>query len=183
MYVTDEGTGNATDVSTHAGLEKWSLVGGTWVLDYVLTNGLIGVVDSSPGADGGSDGPWPSVTTIGLRNLTGVVNESTGTVTLWATTSTSSTSGDNGADPRRTAPSTAASLTCTERCEQGGRGRSLRRRPSSPVRTTAGESFVLCGGNTDGPGLRGGLARPRRPMLPFNRRPSRPSGRHPLFSR
>jgi PEP-CTERM motif len=37
-------------------------------------------------------------TTIGLRNLTGKVNAN-GTVTLWATTSTSSGSGDNGADP------------------------------------------------------------------------------------
>jgi hypothetical protein len=29
MYVTDEGTGNTTDATTHAGLEKWSLVDGT----------------------------------------------------------------------------------------------------------------------------------------------------------
>jgi hypothetical protein len=41
-----------------------------------------------------------NVTTIGLRNLTGVVDEN-GTVTLWATTSTSSVSGDNGADPNK----------------------------------------------------------------------------------
>ena len=40
------------------------------------------------------------MTTIGLRNLTGVVNDD-GTVTLWATTSTSSASGDNGADPNK----------------------------------------------------------------------------------
>jgi len=97
MYVTDEGSGNATDTSTHAGLEKWSLVNGTWQLDYVLTKGLIGSVDT--GLDG-PDGPWPNVTTVGLRNLTGVVNAN-GTVTLWATTSTSSSSGDNGADPNK----------------------------------------------------------------------------------
>ena len=36
---------------------------------------------------------------MGLRNLTGVVNGDQ--VTLWATTSTSSTSGDNGADPNK----------------------------------------------------------------------------------
>jgi hypothetical protein len=109
MYVTDEGTGNSTDVSSHAGLEKWSLVGGSWVLDYVLTTGLIGVVDSNVGAgnttylapDGGADGAWPDITTIGLRNLTGVVDQAAGTVTLWATTSTSSASGDNGADPNK----------------------------------------------------------------------------------
>ncbi len=96
MYVTDEGSGNATDTSTHAGLEKWSLVNGTWQLDYVLTKGLIGIVDSNLN---GYDGPYPPVTTVGLRNLTGVVSGNF--VTLWATTSTSSASGDNGADPNK----------------------------------------------------------------------------------
>ena len=97
MYVTDEGTGNQTDATTHAGLQKWSLVSGTWMLDYVLTRGLIGTVDTNLT---GEDGPYPNVTTIGLRNLTGVV-DGDGTVTLWATTSTSSASGDNGADPNK----------------------------------------------------------------------------------
>lgn len=97
MYVTDEGTGASVDATTHAGLEKWSLVNGTWQLDYVLTKGLIGRVDSNLF---GYDGQYPDVTTIGLRNLTGVVNRD-GTVTLWATTSTSSASGDNGADPNK----------------------------------------------------------------------------------
>ena len=98
LYVTDEGSGNVADTSSHAGLEKWSLTtSGTWQLDYVLTNGLIGVV--STGLDG-NDGPYPDVTTVGLRNLTGHVNRD-GTVTLWATTSTSSTSGDQGADPNK----------------------------------------------------------------------------------
>ena len=97
MYVTDDGTGNATDTSTHAGLEKWSLVNGTWQPDYVLTKGLIGTVDTNLN---GPDGRYPDVTTIGLRNLTGTVG-SDGKVTLWATTSTSSTSGDSGADPNK----------------------------------------------------------------------------------
>jgi hypothetical protein len=97
MYVTDEGTGSSVDSGTHAGLEKWSLVGGTWQLDYVLTGALLGTVD---GNLQGYDGPYPAVTTIGLRNLTGAVNDD-GTVTLWATTSTASASGDNGADPNR----------------------------------------------------------------------------------
>jgi hypothetical protein len=39
------------------------------------------------------------VKTIGLRNLTGDVDGDN--VTLWATTSTSSSSGDNGADPNK----------------------------------------------------------------------------------
>ena len=98
MYVTDEGTGDATDISKHAGLQKWSLVNGTWQLDYVLTKGLIGTVDTNLL---GNAGPYPDVTTVGLRNLTGVVNKKDGTVTLWATTSTSSKSGDNGADPNK----------------------------------------------------------------------------------
>jgi hypothetical protein len=97
MYVTDEGSGNATDTASHAGLEKWSLVNGVWQLDYVLTKGLIGVVDTNLT---GYDGQYPDVTTVGLRNLTGVVDRD-GKVTLWATTSTSSTSGDQGADPNK----------------------------------------------------------------------------------
>jgi hypothetical protein len=97
MYVTDEGTGSAVDAGSHAGLQKWSLVDGTWKLDYVLTKGLIGMVDGNLFGD---DGQYPDVTTIGLRNLAGKVNDD-GTVTLWATTSTSSASGDNGADPNK----------------------------------------------------------------------------------
>ena len=96
MYVTDEGTGSALDKSNHAGLEKWSLVNGVWQLDYVLTNGLIATVDTNLN---GSDGRYPDVTTIGLRNLTGVVKGNN--VTLWATTSTSSAAADNGADPNK----------------------------------------------------------------------------------
>jgi hypothetical protein len=96
LYVTDEGTGSPTDAMQHAGLEKWSLVNGVWQLDYVLRQGLIGAVDTNLN---GPDGQYPDVTTIGLRNLTGVVNGNN--VTLWATTSTSSNSGDAGADPNR----------------------------------------------------------------------------------
>src|ERR1700722_11040275 len=91
LYVADEGTGNATDATDHAGLEKWTLSNGTWSLDYTLQSGLIGDTYTVPGWNFGE-------TTIGLRNLTGEVNAN-GTVTFWATTSTSSGSGDNGADP------------------------------------------------------------------------------------
>jgi hypothetical protein len=91
LYVADEGTGDPTDVTEHAGLEKWTLSSGTWHLDYTLQAGLIGDTYSVPG--------WNfEETTIGLRNLTGEVNKD-GTVTFWATTSTLSGSGDNGADP------------------------------------------------------------------------------------
>jgi hypothetical protein len=116
MYVTDEGTGNATDAASHAGLEKWSLINGTWQLDYVLTQGLIGTVDTNLT---GKYGPYPDVTTIGLRNLTGVVTGD-GKVTLWATTSTSSASGDNGADPNKVVSITddVAATTMTGRVMQ-----------------------------------------------------------------
>lgn len=97
MYVTDEGTGDSLDATQHGGLQKWTRVNGTWQLDYVLTQGLIGTVDTNLF---GFDGQYPDVTTIGLRNLAGKVNDE-GTVTLWATTSTSSASGDNGADPNK----------------------------------------------------------------------------------
>ncbi len=97
LYVADEGTGGAADAA-HAGLEKWSLIGGAWQLDYTLTNNLIGGSYTVSGSNGGVFGTWPTVTTIGLRNLTGRVNAN-GTVSLYATTSTRSASGDNGADP------------------------------------------------------------------------------------
>jgi hypothetical protein len=91
LYVADEGTGDATDQTENAGLEKWTLSDGTWSLDYTLQAGLIGDMYSVPGWDF-------EETTTGLRNLTGEVNPN-GTVTFFATTSTSSDSGDNGADP------------------------------------------------------------------------------------
>jgi len=96
MYVTDEGSGNSTDTTFHAGLQKWSLVNGTWQLDYVLSNGLIGTVGTNLY---GYDGRYPDVTTVGLRGLAGVVEGTK--VTLWATTSTSSAAGDMGADPNK----------------------------------------------------------------------------------
>ncbi|HLH96519.1 MAG TPA: PEP-CTERM sorting domain-containing protein [Xanthobacteraceae bacterium] len=98
LYVADEGSGDATDTSLHAGLEKWSLIKGTWKLDYILQDDLIGTQYTPKGTNSGISGSWPTVTTVGLRNLAGRVNKD-GTVTLWATTSTSSASGDNGADP------------------------------------------------------------------------------------
>jgi uncharacterized protein (TIGR03437 family) len=98
LYVADEGDGAAADAasSTQAGLQKWSLVNGTWKLLYVLQSGLnLGQpyniasypVSLNPATDG-------------LRNLAGRVN-SDGTVTLWAITSTVSSSGDQGADPNK----------------------------------------------------------------------------------
>jgi hypothetical protein len=93
VYVADEGDGTAADAATSglAGLQKWSLVGGVWQLDYVLQNGLnLGVPYTV--------GNYPSPATDGLRNITGRVNPD-GTVNIWGVTSTISASGDQGADP------------------------------------------------------------------------------------
>lgn len=98
LYVADEGDGKAADAasSTQAGLQKWSLVSGTWKLDYVLQNGLnLGQpysINNYPSSLNPATG--------GLRNLAGRVN-SDGTVTLWAVTSTVSSNGDQGADPNK----------------------------------------------------------------------------------
>jgi hypothetical protein len=104
LYVCDEGdgtlvspavNGNVADATTlaTAGVQKWSLVNGTWRLKYVLQNGLdIGVpytVASYPAA--------LSPATDGCRNIAGHVDH--GIATIYAVTSTVSTSGDQGADP------------------------------------------------------------------------------------
>ncbi len=112
LYVADEGDGVTADAatSTTAGLQKWSLVNGTWQLDYVMQKGLnLGqqyTVDSLPAAY--------NPATDGLRNLTGKINPD-GTVTLYAVTSTVSGSGDQGADPNQVVTITdRLSYTTTE---------------------------------------------------------------------
>jgi hypothetical protein len=126
LYVADEGAGDntfdattntysAAAGSTTAGLQKWSFnsTTGAWQLDYVLQTGLdLGAPyhvapdrrgDEYPNGlnttDSGSGLPWAPATD-GLRGLTGRVN-SNGTVSLWASTSTVSGSGDQGADPNK----------------------------------------------------------------------------------
>lgn len=99
LYVADEGDGTVANASTspYAGLQKWELINGVWQLRYVLQQGLNLGVPYSVTTPGGAT-PYPNPATDGLRNLTGRVNND-GTVTLWAVTSTISTSGDQGADP------------------------------------------------------------------------------------
>lgn len=104
LYICDEGdgtlvspavNGNVADATTlaTAGVQKWSLVNGTWQLEYVLQNGLnIGVpytVANYPAA--------LSPATGGCRNIAGHVDH--GIATIYAVTSTVSSSGDQGADP------------------------------------------------------------------------------------
>jgi hypothetical protein len=126
LYVADEGAGDntynaatntytAAAASTTAGLQKWSFnsSAGEWQLDYVLQGGLDlgtpyrvapdGRGDHYPAGlnstDAGTGLPWAPAAD-GLRNLTGRVNRN-GTVSLWASTSTVSGSGDQGADPNK----------------------------------------------------------------------------------
>jgi hypothetical protein len=126
LYVADEGAGDntydpttntytAAAASTTAGLQKWSFNSstGSWQLDYTLQTGLdLGtpyhVAPDRQGnqyptglnnTDSGTGLPWAPATD-GLRGLTGRVNPN-GTVTLWASTSTVSGGGDQGADPNK----------------------------------------------------------------------------------
>jgi len=107
LYVCDEGdgtlvtpavNGNVADAQSlaTAGLQKWRLINGTWVLQYVLQDGLkIGVPYSIR--------DYPSSinpATGGCRNIAGKHNDD-GTVTIFATTSTISANGDTGADPNK----------------------------------------------------------------------------------
>lgn len=110
MYVTDEGAGfvsktgfSAADLATakadtFAGLQKWSLIGGVWQLDYTLQTGLgLGLTYTVSGTTVGGDTGSYTVGTDGLRNFTcSVVGTA---VTCYAVTSTISAGGDLGADP------------------------------------------------------------------------------------
>ncbi len=124
LYVADEGSGSFGDdpasadptnpyadaaESTTAGLQKWvfNQTSQQWQLAYTLQSGLnLGMPYTVPGyptgdntATGGSDLPWAPATD-GLRNITGHVDRD-GTVTIYATTSTVSGSGDQGGDPNQ----------------------------------------------------------------------------------
>jgi hypothetical protein len=116
-YVADEGNGeNEYSTSTGeytkaaqqqtAGLQKWVFDSamGEWKLAYTLQGGLsLGKPYTVPGYPTGENTftklPWAPATD-GLRNIVGRVNHN-GTVTIWATTSTVSGNGDEGADPNK----------------------------------------------------------------------------------
>jgi hypothetical protein len=135
LYVADEGNGETEYSSTTgsytgaaaqptAGLQKWVFNGQTWSLAYTLQAGLdLGEPYSVPGYPSGDNSltglPWAPATD-GLRNIIGRVNGD-GAATIWATTSTVSGDGDQGADPNKvvaitdnlaaTAPPAAESFT------------------------------------------------------------------------
>jgi len=95
---TINGQANVADAGTlaNAGLQKWVLTSGTWVLQYTIQNGLdLGV------PYGVRDYPTSiEPATGGCRNIIGVDNHD-GTATIYAITSTISLNGDNGADPNK----------------------------------------------------------------------------------
>lgn len=120
LYIADEG--NQTSPTTTgsyaagrpinnptAGLQKWVYIPSAkaWHRAYTVQTGLNlgqpyhikGYPTGKNNLPGGTGGPWAPATD-GLRHLTGRVNPN-GTVTLYATTSTISGSGDQGADPNR----------------------------------------------------------------------------------
>jgi hypothetical protein len=108
LYVCDEGDGtfvtpatpgaNVADAQSlaTAGLQKWRFINGTWVMQYVLQDGLnIGVqygIHDYPSSINPATG--------GCRNIAGRHNGD-GTVTIFAITSTISNNGDTGADPNK----------------------------------------------------------------------------------
>ncbi len=99
LYVADEGDGVLADLTNgndpKTGLQKWSLVNGTWKLDYVLQAGLN--LGSNYTVSSGNLSYFPTATD-GLRNLTGEVLGN-GTAEIFGLTSTVSGAGDQGADP------------------------------------------------------------------------------------
>lgn len=122
LYVADEGAGGTlaangdngvagtgvAATNNQAGLEKWVLntSTGVWSEAYVIQTGLnLGATYTVSGTSigdnnqNGTTGSYAAATD-GLRELTGRVN-SDGSVTLYATTSTISDAGDQGADPNK----------------------------------------------------------------------------------
>ncbi len=104
LYVADEGDGVLANAgkNANAGLEKWVLndTDHLWHNVYTLQAGLnLGVNYTVSGTALGVSGSYTTATD-GLRNLIGRDNLD-GTVTLYAVTSTVSTSGDQGADPNK----------------------------------------------------------------------------------
>jgi hypothetical protein len=104
LYVAYEGgdsiAGAGGALSQMGGLSKYSLVSGSWQLDYSITSGLGSFGGAGVGADTGGSSTFY---TDGLRNITGQVN-SNGTVTLFAVTNTLTDAGagtkwDQGANP------------------------------------------------------------------------------------
>lgn len=113
LYVADSGNGTdtysnggytAAAAQNLAGIQKWSLVNGTWTYDYTLNAGLgLGVPYTVAGLPTGTNPatgrPWTAAVD-GIRNFTGKVNAD-GTVTLYGVTTTIGGVSDYGANPNK----------------------------------------------------------------------------------
>lgn len=103
LYVADEGYQN-TDVNgnlipdPYAGLEKWSLVSGTWTLDYTIQAGLNLYQAQNPPGYVDQNGNQIQTFPTGIRNMTGAVNGD-GTVTIYAITAQYSSVSSGEPDP------------------------------------------------------------------------------------
>lgn len=113
LYVADSGNGTdtysggeftAAAAQNLAGIQKWSLVDGTWTYDYTLNSGLgLGVPYTVKGLPAGvnpvTGTPWTPAAD-GIRNFTGKVNAD-GSVTLYGVTTSIGGVSDYGADPNK----------------------------------------------------------------------------------
>lgn len=172
LYVADEGNGNgpvnggdysAADPTNNptAGLQKWVFDRSTqqWQLAYTLQSGLglgapytvAGLPSGLNSGPGGTGEPWAPATD-GLRALAGRVNPD-GTVSIYATTSTVSGNGDQGADANRL-------VEITDRLDA--------------TRPPAGERFDVLRTATSGTLFRGISFTPGTPVQPV---PPVPHGR------
>jgi len=116
LYIADEGyppsysggsspsfqnSTNGTYVPSNdplAGLEKWSLVNGTWTLDYTIQAGLnFNQPQTFTGYNDINGDPIQSYT-YGIRNITGT-NNGDGTVTIYAITAQFSAASGGESDP------------------------------------------------------------------------------------
>jgi hypothetical protein len=89
LYIADGGDPKEGGVGD-GGLQKWSLVGGTWQLDYTLSTGIdgTGLINNSSTTSPNGD--------TGLIGLTGSVDTATGTVTFYTTSEPLADLGDTG---------------------------------------------------------------------------------------
>lgn len=113
LYVADAGNGTdtfsggsytAAAAQSLAGIQKWSLVGGSWKYDYTLQSGLgLGTPYTVAGLPTGTNPltgvPWtPAVD--GIKNFTGTVNAD-GTVSLYGVTTSVGGVSDYGANANK----------------------------------------------------------------------------------
>ena len=148
LFVADEGDGQAPGTASkdtsNAGLDEYRFVGSQWNEVAVFQKGLLDQAGYSDGL------PW-TVSTDGLRNLTGEVNAD-GTFTLFATTSTVSNEGthDQGADPNELVSITigagsTADNTSFDVMETAGYGERLGGVALAPVPEPGNVALLLAG--------------------------------------